>query len=88
MFSLEAIVYSITSYRSVSSFLPSVSFNQRAYRWLQTMIFAVEEINRDPALLPNLTLGFLASDTCRSDGTTLEAALAMVTGKEASVVGT
>uniref|UniRef100_A0A673X5Q7 Extracellular calcium-sensing receptor-like n=1 Tax=Salmo trutta TaxID=8032 RepID=A0A673X5Q7_SALTR len=88
VFSLEGNVYSITSYRSVSSFLPSVSFNQRAYRWLQTMIFAVEEINRDPALLPNLTLGFLASDTCRSDGTTLGAALAMVTGKEASVVGT
>uniref|UniRef100_A0A8C7WDZ4 G-protein coupled receptors family 3 profile domain-containing protein n=1 Tax=Oncorhynchus mykiss TaxID=8022 RepID=A0A8C7WDZ4_ONCMY len=63
-------------------------FKQRAYRWLQTMIFAVEEINRDPALLPNLTLGFLAADTCRSDGTTLGAALAMVTGKEASVVGT
>uniref|UniRef100_A0A8C7U7W5 G-protein coupled receptors family 3 profile domain-containing protein n=1 Tax=Oncorhynchus mykiss TaxID=8022 RepID=A0A8C7U7W5_ONCMY len=60
----------------------------RAYRWLQTMIFAVEEINRDPALLPNLTLGFLASDTCRTEGITLGAALAMVTGKEASVVGT
>uniref|UniRef100_A0A4W5M4L1 G-protein coupled receptors family 3 profile domain-containing protein n=1 Tax=Hucho hucho TaxID=62062 RepID=A0A4W5M4L1_9TELE len=81
-------VYSVTSYLSVSSFLPSVSFYQRAYRWLQTMIFAVEEINRDPALLPNLTLGFLAADTCLSEGTTLRAALAMVTGQEASVVGT
>uniref|UniRef100_A0A8C7U9Z3 G-protein coupled receptors family 3 profile domain-containing protein n=1 Tax=Oncorhynchus mykiss TaxID=8022 RepID=A0A8C7U9Z3_ONCMY len=88
VFSLEGNVYSATSYLSVSSFLLSVSFKQRAYRWLQTMIFAVEEINRDPALLPNLTLGFLAADTCRSDGTTLGAALAMVTGKEASVVGT
>uniref|UniRef100_A0A4W5K453 Receptor ligand binding region domain-containing protein n=1 Tax=Hucho hucho TaxID=62062 RepID=A0A4W5K453_9TELE len=68
--------------------LPEQDFKQRAYRWLQTMIFAVEEINRDPALLPNLTLGFLASDTCRSEGTTLGAALAMVTGQEASVVGT
>uniref|UniRef100_A0A8C7UCJ2 G-protein coupled receptors family 3 profile domain-containing protein n=1 Tax=Oncorhynchus mykiss TaxID=8022 RepID=A0A8C7UCJ2_ONCMY len=67
---------------------PEQDFYQRAYRWLQTMIFAVEEINRDPALLPNLTLGFLASDTCLSEGTTLGAALAMVTGQEASVVGT
>ncbi|XP_071216141.1 extracellular calcium-sensing receptor-like isoform X2 [Salvelinus alpinus] len=52
------------------------------------MIFAVEEINRDPVLLPNLTLGFLAADTCLAEGTTLGAALAMVTGQEASVADT
>ncbi|KAM9441650.1 extracellular calcium-sensing receptor-like [Salvelinus alpinus] len=75
-------------FRNIKGNSTCTIFNQRAYRWLQTMIFAVEEINRDPALLPNLTLGFLASDTCRSEGTTLGAALAMVTGKEASVVGT
>uniref|UniRef100_A0AAZ3Q053 Receptor ligand binding region domain-containing protein n=1 Tax=Oncorhynchus tshawytscha TaxID=74940 RepID=A0AAZ3Q053_ONCTS len=75
-------------FRSIKGNSTCTMFNQRAYRWLQTMIFAVEEINRDPALLPNLTLGFLASDTCLSEGTTLGAALAMVTGKEASVVGT
>ncbi|KAM6960552.1 extracellular calcium-sensing receptor-like [Aplochiton taeniatus] len=62
-------------------------FNQRAYRWLQTMAFAVEEINRNPALLPNLTLGYLAADTCLAEGTTLGAALAMVTGQEGSVSG-
>ncbi|KAM9441795.1 extracellular calcium-sensing receptor-like [Salvelinus alpinus] len=75
-------------FRSIKGNSTCTIFNQRAYRWLQTMIFAVEEINRDPALLPNLTLGFLAADTCLSEGTTLGAALAMVTGKEASVVGT
>nr|XP_029529755.1 extracellular calcium-sensing receptor-like [Oncorhynchus nerka] len=75
-------------FRSIKGNSTCTMFNQRAYRWLQTMIFAVEEINRDPALLHNLTLGFLASDTCLSEGTTLGAALAMVTGKEASVVGT
>ncbi|XP_064816600.1 extracellular calcium-sensing receptor-like [Oncorhynchus masou masou] len=75
-------------FRSIKGYSTCTMFNQRAYRWLQTMIFAVEEINHDTALLPNLTLGFLASDTCRSEGTTLGAALAMVTGKEASVVGT
>ncbi|XP_036821511.1 extracellular calcium-sensing receptor-like [Oncorhynchus mykiss] len=75
-------------FRSIKGNSTCTIFKQRAYRWLQTMIFAVEEINRDPALLPNLTLGFLASDTCRSEGTTLGAALAMVTGKETSVVET
>ena len=52
------------------------------------MIFAVEEVNRNPTLLPNLTLGYLAADTCLHTGTTLRAALAMVTGQEASVSGT
>nr|XP_029511214.1 extracellular calcium-sensing receptor-like [Oncorhynchus nerka] len=75
-------------FRSIEGNVTCTMFNQRAYRWLQTMIFAVEEINRDPALLPNLTLGFLAADTCLAEGTTLGAALAMVTGQEASVVGT
>uniref|UniRef100_A0A3B1IX16 G-protein coupled receptors family 3 profile domain-containing protein n=1 Tax=Astyanax mexicanus TaxID=7994 RepID=A0A3B1IX16_ASTMX len=63
------------------------SVNLRSYRWLQTMIFTVEEINRDPALLPNLTLGYLATDTCLSEGSTLNAALSLVTGKEEVVSG-
>uniref|UniRef100_W5LLN4 G-protein coupled receptors family 3 profile domain-containing protein n=1 Tax=Astyanax mexicanus TaxID=7994 RepID=W5LLN4_ASTMX len=63
------------------------SVNLRSYRWLQTMIFTVEEINRDSALLPNLTLGYLAADTCLSEGSTLNAALSLVTGKEEVVSG-
>ncbi|KAK1785362.1 hypothetical protein P4O66_018745 [Electrophorus voltai] len=70
----------------VSPFL-CVSVNLRAYRWLLTMIFTVEEINRDPALLPNLTLGYLAADSCLAEGSTLSAALAMVTGQEEAVTG-
>ncbi|XP_067451890.1 extracellular calcium-sensing receptor-like [Thunnus thynnus] len=57
-------------------------FNQRAYRWLQAMIFAVEEINNNPDLLPNFTLGYLAADTCLAESTTLLAAMAMITGQE------
>ncbi|XP_035381096.1 extracellular calcium-sensing receptor-like isoform X2 [Electrophorus electricus] len=59
----------------------------RSYHWLLTMIFTVEEINRDPALLPNLTLGYLAADSCLAEGSTLSAALAMVTGQEEAVTG-
>ncbi|XP_035240476.1 extracellular calcium-sensing receptor-like isoform X1 [Anguilla anguilla] len=73
---------------------PSLDFTQRAallqcqnfylrgYRWLQTMIFAVEEINRNPQLLPNLTLGYALADTCLADKTTISAALGLVTGKD------
>uniref|UniRef100_A0A672P0K7 Extracellular calcium-sensing receptor-like n=1 Tax=Sinocyclocheilus grahami TaxID=75366 RepID=A0A672P0K7_SINGR len=61
--------------------------NLRSYRWLKTMIFTVEEINRDPVLLPNITLGYLVADTCLAEGTTLSAALALVTGQEGTVSG-
>ncbi|KAK2847340.1 hypothetical protein Q5P01_010339 [Channa striata] len=52
-------------------------FNQRAYRWLQAMIFAVEEINNNTDFLPNFRLGYLAADTCLAESTTLSAAMAM-----------
>ncbi|KAJ8367803.1 hypothetical protein SKAU_G00078310 [Synaphobranchus kaupii] len=77
---------------------PNLDFTQRSapsgcqrfilthYRWLQTMIFAVEEINRNPLLLPNLTLGYAIADTCVTDRTTLGAALGLVTGKDRVVM--
>ncbi|XP_017564502.1 extracellular calcium-sensing receptor-like [Pygocentrus nattereri] len=61
------------------------SADLRSFRWLQTMIFTVEEINRDPALLPNLTLGYFAADTCLTERSTLSAALSLVTGQEEKV---
>ncbi|KAI2653715.1 Extracellular calcium-sensing receptor [Labeo rohita] len=61
--------------------------NLRSYRWLKTMIFTVEEINQDPALLPNVTLGYLVADSCLAEGTTLSAALALVTGQEETMSG-
>ncbi|XP_072551269.1 extracellular calcium-sensing receptor-like [Salminus brasiliensis] len=63
------------------------SVNLRSYRWLQTMTFTLEKINRDPTLLPNLTLGYLAADTCLSEGSTLSAALSLVTGQKEVVSG-
>lgn len=51
------------------------------------MIFTVEEINRDPVLLPNITLGYLVADTCLAEGTTLSAALALVMGQKERVLG-
>uniref|UniRef100_A0A4W3GXZ4 Extracellular calcium-sensing receptor-like n=1 Tax=Callorhinchus milii TaxID=7868 RepID=A0A4W3GXZ4_CALMI len=58
-------------------------FDLRAFRWIQTMIFTIEEINREAALLPNLTLGYKVYDTC--DIYALRAVMAFVSDGEETV---
>ncbi|XP_068440258.1 extracellular calcium-sensing receptor [Clinocottus analis] len=57
-------------------------FDLRAFRWTQVMIFAIEEINNDPAFLPNISLGYRILNSCASPTNTLRAALALASGPE------
>ncbi|XP_068963292.1 vomeronasal type-2 receptor 26-like [Petaurus breviceps papuanus] len=59
----------------------------RSYQWLHknyqqalTIRFAVEEINRHPFLLPNISLGFQLYNAYHSDEKTLESSLRWLTG--------
>ncbi|GCC32271.1 hypothetical protein chiPu_0010732 [Chiloscyllium punctatum] len=56
-------------------------FDFRAFRLVQTMIFAIEEINKNPALLPNVSLGYRIYDDCSSPIIATKAALALINGK-------
>uniref|UniRef100_A0A3P9AZL4 Olfactory receptor C family, n1 n=1 Tax=Maylandia zebra TaxID=106582 RepID=A0A3P9AZL4_9CICH len=61
---------------------PKVQFDLRIYRWTQAMIFAIEEINNDPALLPNISLGYRILNSCASPTNALRAALTLASGAE------
>lgn len=41
-------------------------FNEQGYQYMEAMLFAIDKINRDGKLLPNITLGTQIYDTCLS----------------------
>ncbi|XP_075061825.1 extracellular calcium-sensing receptor-like [Mixophyes fleayi] len=55
-------------------------FRFEHYQQFQAMRFAVDEINRSAELLPNITLGFYAYDSCAVLQRELEGTLWMLTG--------
>uniref|UniRef100_A0A3B4YJD0 Olfactory receptor C family, x3 n=1 Tax=Seriola lalandi dorsalis TaxID=1841481 RepID=A0A3B4YJD0_SERLL len=63
------------------------SFSARALRWIQTMIFAIKEINQRSDLLPQLKLGFHIRDSCDNIPVSLRALLLLVNGVERNING-
>uniref|UniRef100_A0A3B4ZWQ6 Extracellular calcium-sensing receptor-like n=1 Tax=Stegastes partitus TaxID=144197 RepID=A0A3B4ZWQ6_9TELE len=60
-------------------------FSSRALRWMQTMAFAIQEINQRSDLLPQLKLGFHIRDSCDDIPVSLRASLLLVNGQPESV---
>uniref|UniRef100_A0A672L384 G-protein coupled receptors family 3 profile domain-containing protein n=1 Tax=Sinocyclocheilus grahami TaxID=75366 RepID=A0A672L384_SINGR len=56
------------------------SVNLRDFRRAQTMIFAIEEINRSESLLPNVSIGYRIYDTCGSRLSSMSATMALMNG--------
>nr|XP_014346606.1 PREDICTED: extracellular calcium-sensing receptor-like [Latimeria chalumnae] len=52
------------------------------YRWLQAMIFAIEEINQNQNLLPNITLGYEVYESCALPSVGLQGGMFLVTGQK------
>ncbi|KAM4694465.1 vomeronasal type-2 receptor 26-like [Discoglossus pictus] len=51
-------------------------------RHISAFVFAVEEINKQTDLLPNITLGFQIYDTCILESQAIESTLTILTGQE------
>ncbi|XP_047677945.1 extracellular calcium-sensing receptor-like [Tachysurus fulvidraco] len=63
------------------------SFDLRELRLAQTMTFAIDEINRNNSLLPNITVGYRIYDSCRSGLLSMKAAMALMNGQDMTADG-
>lgn len=55
-----------------------------SFQQAQTMVYAINEINNNPNLLPNITLGYHLYDNCVKLGVAFRSATALVSGTEES----
>uniref|UniRef100_A0A8C4ZAX6 Vomeronasal 2, receptor 1 n=1 Tax=Gadus morhua TaxID=8049 RepID=A0A8C4ZAX6_GADMO len=60
-------------------------FNFRTFRWTQTMLFAIQEINARKDLLPNTDLGYVIYDSCFTISKAVEGTLTYLTGQDVAV---
>ncbi|KAL2095668.1 hypothetical protein ACEWY4_007816 [Coilia grayii] len=59
---------------------PCFSFQKEPYLWAHAMVFAVEEINRNPHLLPGVRLGYQILDSCTRYPWSVRAAMSLISG--------
>ncbi|XP_072006388.1 extracellular calcium-sensing receptor-like [Engystomops pustulosus] len=60
-------------------------FNFENYQHFQALSFAVEEVNQNPNILPNVTLGFQAYDSCDVLHLDLAGALQVLSGIDSAI---
>ncbi|XP_020498529.2 vomeronasal type-2 receptor 1 [Labrus bergylta] len=60
-------------------------FNFRTFRWTQTMLFAINEINKRNDILPNTDLGYVIYDSCFTISKAVEGTLTYLSGQDEAV---
>ncbi|XP_051725957.1 extracellular calcium-sensing receptor-like [Ctenopharyngodon idella] len=64
------------------------SLNLREFKFLQTLIFAIEEINNSTQLLPGVSLGYKIYDSCGSIAQAIFSGMALMNGYEETLSDT
>ncbi|XP_057203618.1 extracellular calcium-sensing receptor-like [Triplophysa rosa] len=77
--------FPVLSFRTEPELPQCENFYMTSFQQAQTMVFAINEINNNPNLLPNIMLGYQIYDNCLRLGVALRAATALVSGKEESL---
>ncbi|CAH2272614.1 extracellular calcium-sensing receptor-like [Pelobates cultripes] len=62
------------------------SYSTVSYSWMQAMRFAIDEINTDKTLLPNISLGFQIFDTCVHISQTFWGTLWTLSGEDSPIL--
>ncbi|RXN09915.1 extracellular calcium-sensing receptor-like protein [Labeo rohita] len=60
-------------------------FYMTSFQQARTMVFAISEINNNPSLLPNITLGYQIFDNCLRLGVAFRGAIALASGTKETV---
>ncbi|XP_067245198.1 extracellular calcium-sensing receptor-like [Chanodichthys erythropterus] len=71
----------VSSFMTKPKLIKYKFFTPRALRWMQTMIFAVREINQRQDLLPNLSLGYHIRDSGDDIPVSVKRSLLLVNGQ-------
>uniref|UniRef100_A0A3Q3GKD4 Extracellular calcium-sensing receptor-like n=1 Tax=Kryptolebias marmoratus TaxID=37003 RepID=A0A3Q3GKD4_KRYMA len=69
-------------YQSKPQMTPCSGFDPRAFRWMMTMVFAIEEINNKSDLLPGVKLGYQIMDSCDNIYNSLHALFSLINKTE------
>uniref|UniRef100_A0A4W6C545 Olfactory receptor C family, h1 n=1 Tax=Lates calcarifer TaxID=8187 RepID=A0A4W6C545_LATCA len=68
--------------KNMKTVLTLFRINFREFRFAQTMIFAIEEINNSSTLLPNISVGYKVFDSCGSTLPSTRAVMGLINGEE------
>ncbi|XP_063763488.1 extracellular calcium-sensing receptor-like [Eleginops maclovinus] len=71
--------YVINTFQTIPGVRECKNFNIREFKFSQALIFAINEINKNPVMLPNVKLGYSIYDNCGTMDI-LRASLALVSG--------
>ncbi|XP_029435492.1 extracellular calcium-sensing receptor-like [Rhinatrema bivittatum] len=71
-----------TSFREEPSPISCADLQVRSYREVLVFVFAVQQINQNPNVLPNITLGFRILDACLSRALAVASTLSLLSGTE------
>ncbi|XP_048837915.1 extracellular calcium-sensing receptor-like isoform X4 [Brienomyrus brachyistius] len=74
----------IQSFKIIPKPLPCKNVNFREFQFALTMIFAIEEINRNSEMLPHASLGYKIYNDCGTSNI-MRAALALVNGQDQAI---
>ncbi|XP_042611586.1 extracellular calcium-sensing receptor-like [Cyprinus carpio] len=87
---LQALSVSLESGPNDSKVIlkPRHRLNLREFKFVQTLIFAIEEINNSTQLLPGVSLGYKIYDSCGSIAQAISSGMALMNGYEETLSDT